>query len=174
MTGAKEGALIMGNSNLKISLLFTVAAALLLSGCGGARLKARQEQREKLVSSTGLFCEWVNGDKHSDFDVEVNLQMAKRCDSSKPFSLVPFKNTNDENGIMFCCGVAGYDNPPGNASAPAAPRRTTGPVAKKVTAPSNAAAPSGGSAPAPAVNAAPSPAGSDATDLSKDEIVEDK
>jgi hypothetical protein len=167
-----------------------VAAGLLVSvfvtGCGSGRLKARQEQREKMVQASGMYCEFVNGEKHSDFDVELNLQMAKRCDSSKAFSLVPYKNLSDQTGILYCCAVAGADHPPGNSYAPPIPRRTNpntagaaGPAVRRVNPTPSAAPAPAVQAPAvpqaaPAVQAPAAGPTNDAADLSKDEIVEDK
>lgn len=178
MTSTKEGAVIKTISILsKISVVCgVVASCVLLTSCGGARLKARQEQREKLVSSSGLYCEWVNAEKHSDVDVELNLQMAKRCDSSKPFSLTPYKNSSDQNGIMYCCGVAGYDSSGGgNSYAPPIPRRTNSPAARR-QAPAVQAQQQGTPAltpqPAPAPAQALTPG--DSAPSVNDDIVEDK
>lgn len=91
---------------IKIISAIGIAGLLFLTGCASSTYRARQEQREKLASNAGLYCEWVNGDKHSDIDVELNMQMAKRCDSSKPFTLTPYKNSADQNGIMYCCAMA--------------------------------------------------------------------
>ncbi|MGZ3744522.1 MAG: hypothetical protein ACXWRE_01510 [Pseudobdellovibrionaceae bacterium] len=88
---------------------------LFLSGCASSTYKARQEQREKIATSAGLYCEWINGDKHSDIDVELNLQMGKRCDSAKPFALTPYKNTSDQNGIMYCCATTNGAEPKSSA-----------------------------------------------------------
>jgi hypothetical protein len=99
-------------------------ASLILTSCASSTYKARQEQREKLATSSGLYCEWISGDKHSDIDVEVNLQMGKRCDSSKPFSLTNYKNNADQNGIMYCCAMVEH------AVAAPAPRKSSGPAAK--------------------------------------------
>ncbi|RYZ86005.1 MAG: hypothetical protein EOP06_15325 [Proteobacteria bacterium] len=86
---------------LKLSF---VLISLVLTSCASSTYKARQDQREKVAATSGLFCDWVNGDKHSDVEVEVNLQMAKRCDANKAFSLTNYKNKSDQNGIMYCCG----------------------------------------------------------------------
>jgi hypothetical protein len=108
---------------MKLVTLFGMLGLLALSGCASNAYKQRMEQREKLSSSAGLYCEWINGDKHSDIDVELNLQMAKRCDSSKPFSLTPYKNPSDQNGIMYCCAM------PSSEPKAAAPRKTSSPAA---------------------------------------------
>lgn len=104
---------------------------LALTGCASSSHKVRHEQREKLAGSAGLYCEWINGDKHSDIDVELNLQMAKRCDSSKPFTLTPYKNSSDQSGIVYCCAMSARKA----SAAPTAQKASTS------TAPAATAAP---------------------------------
>lgn len=113
---------------MKLVTLFGMLGLLALSGCASSAYKQRMEQREKLASSSGLYCEWINGDKHSDIDVEINLQMSKRCDSSKPFSLTPYKNPSDQNGIMYCCAMAGSGEPKVSS------RKASGPAAQPAAA----------------------------------------
>jgi hypothetical protein len=112
----------MEGAVIKVISVFGMLGLLALTGCASGAYKARQEQREKLANSAGLYCEWVNGDKHTDIDVEINLQMAKRCDSSKPFTLTPYKNSADQNGIMYCCAMVNSEpKAPRKASTPTAP-----------------------------------------------------
>ncbi len=114
-----------------------VLLTLMLSSCASSTHKARMDQREKMAGSAGLYCEWISGDKHSDIDVEVNLQMARRCDSNKPFSLTTYKNSADQNGVMYCCGTAASEGR-GSMS-----KKAAGPGASKPT-PNSAPAPSSG------------------------------
>jgi hypothetical protein len=120
----------------KIFIVCGILASFILTSCASSTYRARQEKREKLASSAGLYCEWISGDKHADIDVEVNLQMAQRCDSSKPFSLTTYKNNSDQNGIMYCCATA-------NSSPAPSARKASGPAAK-----SAAKAEGGGAGPA--------------------------
>lgn len=136
---------------------FGVMGLLFLTGCASSSHKARLEHREKLAQSSGLYCEWVNGDKHSDIDVEINLQMAKRCDSNKPFSLTPYKNSSDANGVLYCCSMA---NGEVRASANAGKRKSSGPAATAAGAPVSAPSSADGKGAAPVT--------------ADDEIVEDK
>jgi len=126
---------------MKLVSVLGMLGLLVLSGCASSAHKARMEQREKLASSSGLYCEWINGDKHSDIDVEINLQMAKRCDSAKPFSLTPYKNSADQNGIMYCCAMAGSEAKPvaRKSSGPAAQKSSTNKEATPATAPASEA-----------------------------------
>lgn len=90
---------------------------LMLAGCASGTFKARQEQREKAVGNSGMFCEFVSGDLFPDVDVELNLSMARRCDSSKSFSITNYKNSSAHNGILYCCSALRGDK---KASAPKA------------------------------------------------------
>lgn len=108
---------------VKVISILGVVGCLLVTGCASSKYKARQEQREKMAGSAGLYCDWINGDKHSDIDVELNMQMAKRCDSSRPHSLTPYKNSSDQNGIMFCCATGG------NSAIAQANKKSSGPAA---------------------------------------------
>jgi hypothetical protein len=177
---------------LRITLMGALAATLTLSGCGGARLKARQEQRDKLVTTTGLYCEWVNGEKHTDFDVELNLSMAKRCDSTRPFTIMPYKNISDQSGILYCCSVASFEPASGpvpaygNAYGAPPPHRAAGPAARRVMpAPAPVPARPQPQAQAPAQTAVTAPTGAptsapsiaepaDSAPALSDDIVEDK
>ncbi len=122
---------------IKLVSVFGMLGLLAMTGCASSAYKARQEQREKIANSAGLYCEWINGDKHSDIDVELNLQMAKRCDSARPFTLAPYKNTADQNGIMYCCAMAGAEQktarkvaPPQSSTKEAAAAAVATPAAK--------------------------------------------
>lgn len=86
---------------LRLFLFSLIAGSLV--GCASSRFKARQEQREKLANSSGLYCEFLSGDLFPDLDVELNMQMARRCDVSKNFSITNYKNSSAQNGIMYCC-----------------------------------------------------------------------
>lgn len=85
----------------KMTAVVFVVGALLLSGCGS--VQKRQEERNKVAQSSGLYCEFVNGDANNDVDVEVNIQMSKKCDISKQFSMTNYKNASDIFGIVYCC-----------------------------------------------------------------------
>ncbi|WP_210415540.1 hypothetical protein [Bdellovibrio sp. NC01] len=82
-----------------------LSSLFLLSACASGTFKARQEQREKLATSAGLYCEFVNGDQHPDVDVELNMQMARRCDASRNFSIINYKNASDQIGVVYCCAM---------------------------------------------------------------------
>lgn len=87
-------------------LLLSISSILLLSGCASGTFKARQEQREKLAASSGMFCEFVSGDLFPDLDVELSMQMARRCDSNKQFSITNYKNSSDQLGVIYCCSTS--------------------------------------------------------------------
>ncbi|HEX7672867.1 MAG TPA: hypothetical protein VF412_01780 [Bdellovibrio sp.] len=81
----------------------------LLSACASGTFKARQELREKMAVNSGLYCEFINGDQHPDTDVELNMQMARRCDANRPFSITNYKNASDQIGVMYCCAMQGHE-----------------------------------------------------------------
>jgi hypothetical protein len=84
--------------------LILLACLLSMTACSSAR-KARQAEREKAINSTGFVCDFVNGDAYADIEVQLNLEMAKRCDSNKNFSMSYFKNSADVTGIVYCCSL---------------------------------------------------------------------
>ena len=104
----------------RLAIGFIAASALLFSGCSSA-YKARQEERNKIAASTGHYCEFVNGDSHNDVDVELTMQMSKKCDNSKPYSMTNYKNASDIFGVIFCCSYQkGKASPATSAKAGAA------------------------------------------------------
>lgn len=116
---------------MKSVLIVLSLSALFAAGCSN-KLKQRQEQREKVAATSGLFCEFVSGDDHKDVDVELNFQMAKRCDSDKNFTVTSYKSSADVNGLVFCCATK-------RPEAPArAPKRPTPAPAAPAAAPAPA------------------------------------
>jgi hypothetical protein len=87
--------------------LFSAAAVsiAILGGCASSQMKARKEQRDKAAQSSKLYCDFVNGELYPDVEVMVNLEMAKRCDSDKAFSVTNYKTSNENMGIVFCCAL---------------------------------------------------------------------
>lgn len=75
-----------------------------LSGCSSA-YKQRQIEKDRVAQSSGLFCEFINGDDHNDIDVELNVQMAKKCDLSKHYEMTNYKNASDIFGVVYCCAT---------------------------------------------------------------------
>ncbi len=91
----------------RLSSLSTICGLLLpvfIIGCGSAQ-KKRLELREKLAASSGMYCEFISGDVHSDVDVELNMQMARRCEPTKPLSITNYKNSSENYGVIYCCSV---------------------------------------------------------------------
>ena len=117
-------------SLFRITALATLVA--ILSGCASA-YKARQEAREKAAASTGLFCEFVNGEQHTDVDVELNLQMAKRCDATKPFSITNYRNSSEMFGVVYCCQTAEGRRAPRRSEVKAKPAPKPAPAAPAET-----------------------------------------
>lgn len=87
-----------------IYLLFALFF-LLTSGCASSAMKQRKEQRDKVAQSSKMFCEFINGDIYPDIEVALNLEMAKRCDPDKNFTMTEYKTRNETSGIVFCCSL---------------------------------------------------------------------
>lgn len=106
-------------NSAKLSVLALIAAVATV-GCSSA-MKARQAEREKVSASSGFYCEFVNGEDYDDIDVQVNIQMAKKCDANKSFSISDYKTTSDLHGMVFCCALARDERPAVAVSKPAPP-----------------------------------------------------
>lgn len=90
-----------------------LASTVLFSGCSTA-YKARQEEKNKVAATSGHYCEFINGDAHNDVDVELTLQMTKKCDLSKPYTMTNYKNASDIFGVIYCCGYQKGKTPASN------------------------------------------------------------
>lgn len=119
-------------------------ALLTLAGCSGA-MKQRAEQREKLSASSGYYCEFINGDEYQDIDVELNLSLARRCDSSKSSTITGYKNSSDVYGVIYCCTLAKKEEPVRETKKPSPPPAATKPAAP--SAPATGAPAPGGTTP---------------------------
>ncbi len=87
-----------------ISIVCGLLLPVFLLGCGSAQ-KKRLDLRDKLASSSGMYCEFVSGDIHDDIDVELNLQLARKCDGSKSMTMTNYKNSSENIGIIYCCSM---------------------------------------------------------------------
>ena len=94
----------MSFKNIVLSLISLVVFA----GCSSSKIKERKEQRDKVAQNSKLYCEFINGEMFPDIDVALNLEMAKRCDSEKPFSLTNYKTPTENPGILYCCSTAAH------------------------------------------------------------------
>lgn len=88
-----------------LQIILGLLAVVLVTGCSSTAMKQRKEQRDKVAGSARLYCEWINGEIYSDIDVAVNLEMAKRCDADKPFSITAYRTPSENNGVMYCCST---------------------------------------------------------------------
>lgn len=87
--------------------LFSLAVvSLLVSGCASSATKQRKEQRDKVAQSSRLYCEFINGEIYNDIDVALNLEMAKRCDADKPYTLTQYRTPSENQGVLYCCTIA--------------------------------------------------------------------
>lgn len=88
-----------------------------MAGCASSQMKARKDQRDKVSQSSKLYCDFVNGDVYPDVEVQLNLEMAKHCDSEKSFTATGYRTTNENMGIVYCCALHDVD---AKSAAPAA------------------------------------------------------
>lgn len=88
-----------------LSLILGGVLTVFVVGCSSAALKQRQEQRDRVVQSAKMYCEFVNGDNNPDIDVAVNIAMGAKCESNKPFTMTTYRTPSEINGILFCCGT---------------------------------------------------------------------
>ncbi|MBX2994479.1 MAG: hypothetical protein KF681_06650 [Bdellovibrionaceae bacterium] len=123
------------------SFSFLVLAAIfVLGGCASSAQKARKEQRDKLIQTNKLYCEFLNGEQYPDIDVALNVQMAQRCDAEKSFTITSYKTPSEIPGVLYCCALAGKHSAtrterPAPVKAPAPPA-----IAKPIEAPTAAPA----------------------------------
>jgi hypothetical protein len=106
-------------------LVFLLAFSTLFVGCASGTFKARQEQREKMAASTGMYCEFISGDLFPDLDVELSMSMAKRCEPTKTFSITNYKNSSDQSGVIYCCNTGAGRRAASAPARKAAPSTTT-------------------------------------------------
>jgi hypothetical protein len=109
----------------------SIFALLLISvfslvGCGSSAVKQRKEQRDKMAQASKLYCEFVNGEIYAnDIDVALNIEMAKRCDAEKPFTVSQYKTPSESQGLIYCCSMAARSRKdiPAGANPVAAPAK---------------------------------------------------
>jgi hypothetical protein len=89
-------------------LVSAIVSVLFLSGCASGR-KQKLEQREKMAMNSGLYCDFVNGDKNPEVELELNLMMSKKCDSDRPFSITNYKTPAEVQGVLYCCAIKHSD-----------------------------------------------------------------
>lgn len=90
---------------------------LVLTGCSSSQ-KARRQERERVVQSKGVYCDFVSEADFNDVDIELNLRLAKRCDASKPFSITTHKRVSENPGVLYCCNSEGFNEAPAVEKAP--------------------------------------------------------
>ncbi len=86
--------------------LFLLLAGLIVfmtTGCSSKNKKA--EIRDRAVVTSGLVCDFVNGEKNRQVELELNIVMAKKCDLDKPYTVTDYKTAADVSGLVYCCRV---------------------------------------------------------------------
>lgn len=91
----------------KNGFIYMSIFSLMMLGCASSKMKERKEQREKMVQASHLYCDFINGEVYqSDVEVVLNLEMAKKCDSEKPFSVSQYRTPSENQGLIFCCSLS--------------------------------------------------------------------
>ena len=110
-----------------------VLSFALLAGCASSQIKARKDQREKASQASGMYCDFVNGELYPDVEVQLNLEMAKRCDDDKSYTITNYKTSNENMGLVYCCSLnKEHSKKPeaqSSAKAAAAPTASAGVIA---------------------------------------------
>jgi len=80
-----------------------VLSLLFVTGCSSGNKKS--EPRDKATTQSGLYCDFVNGEKNRQIEVELNILMAKKCDVDKPYTISDYRSPAEVSGVIFCCRV---------------------------------------------------------------------
>lgn len=102
-------------------LLLAGLFVLLMTGCSSKNKKS--EMRDRVVASTGLVCDFVNGEQNRQVELELNIMMAKKCDLDKPYTLTDYKTAAEVTGLVYCCRVKDGSSTSASA-APVTPTKT--------------------------------------------------
>lgn len=86
-----------------IFLVIPGVVASILVGCGSGKLKARKEEREHLVQTAHIYCDFINGEQYTDVEVMTNIEMAKHCDSESSMTVTSYHSPSDAIGLVYCC-----------------------------------------------------------------------
>ena len=83
--------------------MFFVLSLLFVTGCSSGNKKS--ETRDKVTTQSGLYCDFVNGEKNRQIELELNILMAKKCDVDKPYTISDYRSPAEVSGVIFCCRV---------------------------------------------------------------------
>lgn len=111
-----------------VSLVSLLGVIAILSGCASSQIKARKEAREKAAQNSRIWCEFVNGEVFPDVDVAVNIEMSKRCDADKNYSVTAYRTPSENQGVIYCCTLRGEANAPAASPAPKAENKKESPA----------------------------------------------
>jgi hypothetical protein len=96
---------------LLLGFLFVVG-----SGCSGRKAReARLKERDEVARQSQFYCQFVSGEDFPDIDVKTNIEMGKRCEKEKPFSLTHYVTPSKITGVMFCCHIKAGQILPNNS-----------------------------------------------------------
>ncbi len=80
-----------------------------LSGCASGQFEKQKKERDKLSSQSGFYCDFINSESSVAAELELNVHLAKKCDSEKTFSFINYKHPNEQRGLLYCCVLANHD-----------------------------------------------------------------
>lgn len=84
--------------------------AVALSACSTGSVRAKKEAREKVMQTSKIYCDFVNGENNpTDVEVALNISMGQKCDYEKPYSITGYKTPSDISGVVFCCSLSDKD-----------------------------------------------------------------
>lgn len=87
----------------RLGLLSVVV--LVIGSCASSERRMRQQVRDQVSQNARFYCDFINSEKYSDFDVTLNIAMAEKCEGSLPFTVTSFRTPSDIPGLLYCCNM---------------------------------------------------------------------
>lgn len=78
---------------------------MVIGSCASSDRKMRQQVRDQVSQNARFYCDFINAEKFSDFDVTLNIAMAEKCEGSLPFTVTSFRTPSDIPGLLYCCNM---------------------------------------------------------------------
>lgn len=82
---------------------FFILVFMQVLGCSSVSIKNRAQLRDKIVSETGFYCDFLSGEQYPDIHVALNIQVGQKCDVSKPLHYTHYRGPGEVPGLVFCC-----------------------------------------------------------------------
>lgn len=84
--------------------LLSIVSFVVVS-CASSERRMRQQVREQVSQNARFYCDFINAEKFSDFEVTLNIAMAERCEGTQPFTVTSFRTPSDIPGLLYCCNM---------------------------------------------------------------------